>query len=107
MIRLVPLAALVLWGSISTPSITSAQSAGRIVVERFEGSRARRWRAMLVEDLRDAGYEIVGDREIARARRRLDLPRNLDEEDYARLAAVLQARAFVSGSSARARRQLR
>lgn len=87
--------------------VAHAQAGQRVVVERFRGPRASHLREMLVEDLEGAGYTIVGEDELDRAARDLDVGRSPSDEDYVALARQLRASAFVSGTVSRARRSWR
>lgn len=84
-----------------------AQSPGRVAVLRVRGPRGGRARSLLVSSLEEAGYEIVSDRDIDDARRRLGIGDDPSEEEWVRLAADLRVRAFVSGRVTRARRSWR
>lgn len=87
--------------------VASAQTARRIVVERFRGARGAHARSLLVRNLGDAGYEIVSDDEVDGAMRELGLSGTLDATDYVTLARQLHAIAFVDGRVTRARRAWR
>jgi hypothetical protein len=89
------------------PVIGHAQSGQRVVVERFRGPRAAHARSLLVRDLTDAGYVVVGDDELDGARRELGLGRELEASDYVALARSLHAAAFIDGRVGHAHRTWR
>lgn len=75
-----------------------AQSGRRVAVERFRGPRAAHARSLLVRDLEDHGYVVVGDDELDGARRELGLGRGaLEADEYVALARSLSVTAFIDG----------
>ncbi|AKF07836.1 hypothetical protein [Sandaracinus amylolyticus] len=91
-------------------SVASAQAADgsrRIVVERFRGPRASRLRSALVANLEAAGWIVVDETIVWRTTRELGMSQPETREDYVRLAAALDARAFVAGTVSRSRRTWR
>lgn len=62
---------------------------------------------MLVSSLEEAGYEIVSDRDVDAARRRLGIGDSPSDDEWVQLAADLEVRAFLDGRVTRARRSWR
>lgn len=92
---------------LSAAAPDRAHAQGRLVVESFRGPRASGLRAMLVEDLRAAGWVVLEDTDVRSAVRELGLRGSLADEDYAQIARALNAVGIVTGSVSRARRSWR
>ncbi|UJR79560.1 hypothetical protein [Sandaracinus amylolyticus] len=95
------------FAACSVASAQAAEESRRIVVERFRGPRASRLRSALVANLEDAGWIVIDETLVWRTTRELGMAQPETREDYVRLAAALDARAFVSGTVSRSRRTWR
>lgn len=93
--------------ALAAPAPLSAQSPGRVAVLNVRGPRGGRARAMLVSSLEGAGYEVVSERDVAEARRRLGIGDDPSPAEWAQLARELRVRAFLDGRVSRARRSWR
>lgn len=91
----------------AAPEPVLAQTPGRVAVLRVRGPRGGRARTLLVSSLEEAGYEVVSDRDVDAARRRLGIGDDPSDEEWVTLAADLRVRAFVDGRVSRARRSWR
>lgn len=92
---------LVCW---SQTVLAQATSPTRVVVMPFSGEGGAELRAALSANLAEQpGIAVVGHDELKQAQRNLGLDK-LRESDYPRLAASLQARAFLHGSVRRQQR---
>ena len=98
--------AVALASSTLLPAAAAAQGQ-RVAVEGFRGPRASRVRSLLVANLEQNGYTVVGERELERAQRELGVGSRPSEDEYVQLGRELNVAAFVSGTVSRARRSWR
>ncbi len=95
-------------GTVCAVGTASAQSGRRVAVASFRGPRAAHARSLLVRDLTDAGYLVVGDDEVSAARRELGLGSGrLEASEYVSLAQSLSVVAIVDGTVGHAHRTWR
>lgn len=76
----------------------------RVIVERFRGTRAGVARSLLVQDLTNAGFEVIPDAEVEQAASALGISGRATDTQLIELARTLRAAASIEGRVARARR---
>lgn len=101
-LRTLPLLCL---GWVISASTAGAQDARRVAVDRFGGPQGSQMRNLLVQDLEENGYEVVGASELRDTARETVGHTRLRGDDYPAVAQALNVVAFIKGNVRRARRR--